>query len=332
MPALFESGMFVREPAWHGEGRVVDEFPKDFAEARKLADLEWEWESRPVFAAGLGDDGEVAYSEIENFHRIVRNDTEETLSVMRGSYHLITIAEMGEIYEALLQQTNIRHDTLVSLDGGKMVAGVAFIDEPVTITSASGREDVSATYPYLGLVNRVDGTMSCKAVQTDVRIVCANTASYAELKGGQTGLLFSFSHTAHWKDRLDQARETVMGARVEHERYVKLAGELLGRSITSKHVSMFLSEFIPEPPAGLISDRVAKNIEEARGAVRGILASETTAGVSDTAFGLVQAAIEYLDHVRWSQSWETKTRRSLLRPEPLKARALEIAQRVTAGV
>ena len=35
----------------------------------------------------------------------------------------------------------------------------------------------------------------------------------------------------------------------------------------------------------------------------------------------VQAAGEYLDHVRGARSWETRLNRTLIRPEPLKHRA-----------
>ena len=42
------------------------------------------------------------------------------------------------------------------------------------------------------------------------------------------------------------------------------------------------------------------------------------------AYGLMQAAGEYLDHVRTARSWETRLNRTLIRPEPLKHRALSL--------
>ena len=56
------------------------------------------------------------------------------------------------------------------------------------------------------------------------------------------------------------------------------------------------------PPTGLVTDRVARNVEEARSALRLIFESKTTEQVADTAYGLVQAAGEYLDHVRTARS------------------------------
>jgi hypothetical protein len=85
------------------------------------------------------------------------------------------------------------------------------------------------------------------------------------------------------------------------------------------------------PPQVLISDRVVKNVEDARYALRQILASRTTEQVAHTVYGLVQGAGEYLDHARAARSWETRLSRTLLRSEPLKARALKLAREVAAN-
>jgi hypothetical protein len=85
------------------------------------------------------------------------------------------------------------------------------------------------------------------------------------------------------------------------------------------------------PPQGLVTDRVARNVEEARNAVRLILQSKTTEPVAGTAYGLMQAAGEYLDHVRHARSWETRLNRTLIRPEPLKHRALSLVHEVVSA-
>ena len=62
-----------------------------------------------------------------------------------------------------------------------------------------------------------------------------------------------------------------------------------------------------------------------------IFASATTEQVADTAYGLVQAAGEYLDHVRSARSSETRLNRPLIRPAPLKHRALTLVREVIAA-
>jgi phage/plasmid-like protein (TIGR03299 family) len=163
-----------------------------------------------------------------------------------------------------------------------------------------------------------------------VRIVCANTFRAAELEGDRTGATFSFIHRSSWRARIEEARKAVTGARAEMHRYTELATELLGITVTPAQRELFITQFIPMPPQGLVTDRVARNVDEARAALRMILESTTTQQVSGTAYGLVQAAGEYLDHIRNARSWETKLNRTLIRPEPLKHRALSLIREVAA--
>jgi phage/plasmid-like protein (TIGR03299 family) len=166
----------------------------------------------------------------------------------------------------------------------------------------------------------------CALRATAVRIVCANTFRAAELEGDRTGATFSFIHKSSWRNRIDEARRAVTGAQAEMRRYADLARDLLAIHVTPAQRELFITEFIPKPPEGLITDRVARNIGEARQALRMIFQSATTEQVSGTAYGLVQAAGEYLDHVRTARSWETRLNRTLIRPEPLKHRALSLAR------
>jgi phage/plasmid-like protein (TIGR03299 family) len=162
-----------------------------------------------------------------------------------------------------------------------------------------------------------------------VRIVCANTFRAAELEGERTGATFSFIHKSSWRNRLDEARQAVRGARTEIHRYRELARELLAIPITAQQREVFITEFIPTPPQGLITDRVARNVEEARNALRLLFQSATNEHIASTAYGLVQASGEYLDHVRTARSWETRLNRTLIRPEPLKHRALRLIREIT---
>ena len=76
---------------------------------------------------------------------------------------------------------------------------------------------------------------------------------------------------------------------------------------------------------------MARNVEEARKALRLIFHSATTEQIAGTAYGLVQAAGEYLDHVRTARTWETRLNRTLIRPEPLKHRALSLIREVATA-
>jgi phage/plasmid-like protein (TIGR03299 family) len=328
MPANVESMFSVRQMPWHREGTILADYPGTWAEARVLAGLDWDPIATEVYACTGIDRSTLTevYEQVEGWKAISRSDTGTVLSINKDSYTVISHREMGEIVEAVLAQPNVKWETAGVLDGGRAVWCLALLDEPVTLPG-----DDSPTLPYLAITNRHDGTAACALRATAVRIVCANTFRAAELEGERTGATFSFIHRSSWKTRIEEARKAVTGARAEMHRYTELATELLGIPVTPRQRELFITEFIPMPPQGLVTDRVARNVDEARQALRMIFESKTTEQVAHTAYGLVQAAGEYLDHVRAARSWETRLNRTLIRPEPLKHRALSLIRDVVAA-
>ena len=327
MPANVESMFSVREMPWHREGIILADYPGSWAEARKLAGLDWNPVAVPTYAiVGATPDGHPVFEADAGWNRIIRSDTGQTLSHRPDSYTVIDHNEMGEIVEAVLTQPNVKWETAGVLDEGRAVWCLALLDEPITLPG-----DSSATLPYLAITNRHDGTGACALRATAVRIVCANTFRAAELEGERTGTTFSFVHKANWRNRIEEARQAVTGARREMRRYQELAIELLDIPVTPQQRELFVTQFIPMPPDGLVTDRVARNVDEARKALRLLFESQTTEQVVGTAYGLVQGAGEYLDHVRTARSWETKLNRTLIRPEPLKHRALALVREITAA-
>jgi len=324
MPANIESMFSVRQMPWHREGTILADYPGDWATARKLAGLDWDPVTSEVYAVtGINADGTAHYEPVTGWKSVIRSDTGAVLSLNRDTYTVIDHGEMGEIVEAVLAQPNVKWETAGVLDEGRSVWCLALLDEPVTLPG-----DDSATLPYLAITNRHDGTAACALRATAVRIVCANTFRAAELEGERTGATFSFIHKSSWRSRIEEARRAVTGAQAEMRRYSDLARELLAIPVTPAQRELFITEFIPKPPEGLITDRVARNVDEARKALRLLFDSTTNEQIAGTAYGLVQAAGEYLDHVRTARSWETRLNRTLIRPEPLKHRALSLAREV----
>jgi phage/plasmid-like protein (TIGR03299 family) len=177
MPANVQSMFSVRQMPWHRQGTVIEDYPGDWNAARKLAGLDWEPVAADVYAvSGINPDDTDHYDQIGVWKSISRSDTGAVLSVQKDSYTVIDHAEMGEIVEAVLAQTNVKWETAGVLEGGRSVWCLALLDEPVDLPG-----DTSATLPYLAITNRHDGTAACPLRATAVRIVCANTFRAAEL-------------------------------------------------------------------------------------------------------------------------------------------------------
>lgn len=324
MPSEVESMFSVRAMPWHRQGIVLDEHPKTWIEARRLAGLDWDVIEETVYELrGIGADGRAIFEPIDGWKRLARSDDGRTLWLSRDSYTVIDHQAMGEIMEAVLQLPGVRWETGGVLDQGRAVWCLALLDEPITVPG-----DNTVTYPYMAITNRHGIPGACTLRATAIRILCANTFRAAELEGERTGATFAFVHRTNWRSRLEEARAAVTGVRREMRDYQELAQQLLGIRVTPQQRELFITEFVPMPPEGLVTERVVNNVEEARKALRDIMASPTTASIAHTAYGLVQGAGEYLDHVRRSRSWETKLNRTLIRPEPLKAKALSLVREI----
>lgn len=334
MPSFFDTGFTVREPAWHGLGVVLEDFPGSIDEARQHAGLAWDPVTAPVYARTTSASGPGGL-EVEEFlpvpgHKLItRSDTGSVLAVPKSSYEVITNRETFEIVEAVLDQPNVKWESAGAVRDGALVWALARIDEPFEIPG-----DPSPAYPYVTMLNAHDGTAACKVLYTSVRVVCWNTFQLASAEGDRHGHQFTFRHTKNVRDRIEDAKLALAGARDEAAEYRELMTELVGIKVTPTQAKRYIAEFIPSPPEAVISDRVASNVAEARNAVWRILRGDNgslTPEVAGTAYGLVQASTEYLDHVRGWKKAETKFGRQLLRAEPLKAKAVKLAREVAAS-
>jgi phage/plasmid-like protein (TIGR03299 family) len=363
MSADVEKMFSVRESVWwqgtsedKGQASILGDHPK-WEDARILAGLDWDPQSetlhRPIDVDALKDeythvmfDAELsdaqrldrlvelaaaAQKQVEGWKHVHRSDTIATLACTMDSYEVITNSDFGGIFDAVLGQDNVKFETGGCLEGGKRVWMLAKLDEPMTLPG-----DSTVTYPFMALMSRHDAMGATVLRATNVRIVCKNTFNMAEMAQDGKAVrnnsgTYSFVHRGDWHSRVEEARTAVSGVRAEARAYVELSKSLLLVKVNKTTTTKFINTFIPAPPDGMASDRVLRNVETSREKLAEILASPTVAGagIGGTAYGLIQGAGEYLDHARQARTWETKLNRSLLRPEPLKARALSIVRELT---
>lgn len=354
MSHYFESGFSVREPMWHGLGTILDDYPSSWAEARKLAGLDWEARSRPVLTlrddldlvidpetgammvqgSGATDSSvPIAVEDIvavPEYQCIKRSDTWEMLSIMEDSYGIVPIDLMGRVVELILGQANVKFETAGVLKGGRAVWVLCYIDEPYCVVGdkdATGSD--AMTYPYLAVLNSFDGYHQFQVVPTQVRVQCWNTYS-AALSGSRSGNAFTFRHSRNVQANVEEAKPIMEMVRKDQQEWLELAGELATLNVNDAAVKRFEELFLPEPSehGRQTSDIVKANVDKARKMFRELYLGSTCEAHHGTALGLVDASVEYLDHARAGRNSETMFGRSVLKPEPLKAKAVQWARRV----
>lgn len=331
MPAEFESGFFVRKPAWHGLGVVLEDYPGRET-AMRLAGHNWHVVKAPVLVPGyvvVGEQDCEEYGEVRRLHgwkALMRDDTSIAIAVVKESYEVVQNDVMWDIVGAMVQEPNVKYETAGVLRGGAILWVLAKLDEPTVIPG-----DNSEIYPYVHVSTTHDGSGAVRGECVSVRVVCANTYMAARNQSEQTGLYYSFRHSKNVMERIDEAREALGLVRDQHGAFVRLSVELAKVHVTDSQVKDFLRGFLPDPPAAVTTERAVANVEQARQMIDEILMGPTIADAHRrTAYGLWQSGIEYLDHGRAFRSAETHFKRTV-RPQPAKMQLARLALKVSTG-
>jgi len=331
MPAYFETGFMVREPAWHGLGIVLDDYPGR-EEAMRLAGHDFTLIERGIEIPGhIPDDSENPAdwrlpAPITGWKALVREDSGDVMNIVKDSYTVIQNDTGWDIVDAIVGE-GAKYETGLTLKGGAVCSVLAYLPEPTRVPG-----DDSEILPFVNVSWTHDGSGALSARATSVRVVCWNTQSAAEAQGERLGTDFTFRHTKNVMDRIEDAKLAIQGVRASHDVFMEYATELARTPITTEQRELFICSLIPMPPEALISDRVRTNVEDARQSVRLLFSGRSIPEAHEqTAYGLWLAGTEYLDHVRAYRSPETHFGRSMLRAEPAKAKMGKLIAEVVAS-
>jgi phage/plasmid-like protein (TIGR03299 family) len=196
----------VKERAWHGLGKIVDQYPTS-AEAIKYAGLNYSVEKRPLFTYDTENhygETDIIIPEIDvpNYFATVRTDTEQVLGVVGKDYEIVQNINAFEFFDAIVGDGDgILYETAGALGKGERIFITAKLPGYIRV----GKDDFIEK--YLFLTTSHDGFGSITAAFTPVRIVCNNTLN-AAMRNHTNAI--KIRHTASANDRLKQAH-TLMG-------------------------------------------------------------------------------------------------------------------------
>jgi len=342
MPALFEQGFFVREPAWHKLGVVLDEYPGREL-AMRLAGHDWdvieipllgEFSNEILAAAGQAqnENGRGFMKRVSGSVLHVRSDNLFELATHSTTFERILNSTAYDVAEILFDQ-GFQYEAGITVDGGRTCAITLKLDEPITITG-----DDSVVLPYGCLSWAHDGSASLKVRSGTIRQVCANTIAMSEAEGSKLGTDFTFRHTKNVHERIEDAKKAIHGVREALDVYREVAEELAAQPVTPGQRDWFVSTIIGDRDGRISrnvdsSDRVKDNVERERAKINSLFFGPTVPEDHRlTAYGLWVAGGEYFDHLRNYRSVDSYVRRTLLTDSREKAslrntisEALEVA-------
>ena len=287
-----ESMFYVGETPWHGLG-VELKTPPTAKEAIIAAGLDWAVEKRPLFACDKEKDGSPVI-EVPTHEAIVRTTDDRVLGVVGGSYVPVQNVEAFEFMDTLVTEGKMSYHVAGSLRQGQRI----------WILGKIGRTDIVKNDPidkYLLLYNCHDGSGALRALETVIRVVCANTAR-AALEGGK-GEGFYFRHTTNVKNRIEQARKALGLAQMEFDKFVDFAKATAKLKMKAKDIEKFTNTLIPDNPE-LESNTRAENKRTELLELIETGTGQDIPGVRGTGWAAYGGVVEYVNFKRSTRGAE----------------------------
>ncbi|KMQ76400.1 DUF932 domain-containing protein [Marinobacter subterrani] len=288
MAHLIEQMAYVGQPPWHGLGNELTS-NQPLEVWAKQAGLDWEIEESPV--RYVTNNGRGALGEILSYPDskvLYRSDTKAPLSVVGNRFKVVQPEEILEFYRDLTEVSGFELETAGVLKGGRKMWALARTGQSGML---KGNDKTNA---YVLLATACDGTMATTAQFTSIRVVCNNTLAVAVK--GFTGSAVRVKHNTDFNADLVKRRLGISVTAWDDFMYRMKA--LSERRVTPSEASNYFQKVFTGDAAnggGRTGERsVAKSLSLFKGEGRGAgLASS-----DGTAYGLLNAVTEFIDHQR----------------------------------
>ena len=275
--------MYANKPAWHKLGNIFDvggDKAPNSEEAMKLAHLGWKVLKEELF---LGDGKRAG-----KFFGLVREDTRNTLNVVKKRYAVLQNTEAFSFLDSLLMDGIMRYEAAFALKGGQEVCLLARMPSV---------DYVGGTDPMLRyvLLTMGHGSGAINILPTSVRVECANLKALALGIGKKRKVVCSVRHTGDLSEKLTVARQFISQFDAAFTLYKENAQKLLV-GCSPEQRREYLARLFPKPermtPRQRSSyDRKVAGVQEAWAAP-----AQQVAGVKGTWWAMYNAVTAFLDH------------------------------------
>lgn len=282
MPANVDKMAYVGQVPWHGLGAEIPA-NASIPQALKAASLNWTLERLPVEFTLNGE----RHSTTKR-HVLVRSDTLEVFDTTGPQYTPFQNEEVVGFFSEYLAAGDMRIETLGSLNDGRDIWCLAKLNDGFTL----GRKDRVEGYIFMMNPHRYGHAAVVKF--TTIRIVCNNTLMMALHAGGDSVNLTH--HMAFTSDRKYEAQERLGIAREQLASAKENAQRLAAQEMTRERAIAFVTDLFN-------GDKQEKELEKQPARVRRVIelfdgqaAGSQLSSAKDTAWGLLNAVTQYVDH------------------------------------
>ena len=322
MAHLLEQMAYVGETPWHGLGNLLP--AKQSLEVwQKQAGMDWQIEETPVrfMSDAIGNLGTIhSFPEQKVLYR---SDTKKGLSVVSQRYQIVQPREVLEFYRDLTEISGYELETAGVLKEGRKFWALARTGQSSTL---KGNDVV---HGYLLLATSCDGTLATTATPTTIRVVCNNTLSIAVNGASQA---IKVPHSTRFDP---QAVKQQLGVAVaQWDAFMYRMRTLAERKVKSHEAMNYFLRVLCDAQPGSADMSVLAN-ERALNKVQSLYdgngRGSSLDGAKGTAWGLLCAVTEYVDHERRAKSNEYRMDSAWFgQGATIKQRALDTALQLAA--
>ena len=295
MAHFVQSMAYVGETPWHALGNQL-QAKQPIEVWAKEAGMDWKILETAVRymteqAGSLG-----AIMTFEDQKVLYRSDTKAPLSVVSNRYQVVQPQSVLEFYRDLTEISGFELETAGVLKEGKKFWALAKTGKEASL---KGNDVVRG---YILLATSCDSTLATTATPTTVRVVCNNTLTIA-IDGASSAI--KVPHSTIFDP---QAVKQQLGIAISQWDSFMYSMRTLSERKVKSHESMnyFLkvicqSDSQVDPALGLINERALKKVQAL---YDGQGHGSELASASGTAWGLLNAVTEFVDHERRAKNQE----------------------------
>lgn len=286
MVAAVETMAYVGATPWHGLGSQLQE-GADLETWREHSGLNYELREQPVFTNVGG------LKKIPGYKALVRSDTNTHLSMVKDSYKVVQPGEVLDFFKDLTEKMGFQLETAGVLREGRKYWALANIGKEARIM---GQDEL---HGYLLLGTSCDGTMATTAAFTSIRVVCQNTLGYA-LQEAETNKEGSRQIKVYHSSKFvaeDVKMKLGIGV-ASWDHFIERVNALANRKVKPSEAQQFLVNVFGDPMKDLEEQPNARAIKHVWELYNGQGMGSGLKAADGTAWGLVNAVTEFIDHKR----------------------------------
>src|SRR3990167_2472270 len=224
---------YVGETPWHKQGVYLGEKEATSEEMLVAAGMDWKVITRPVY---VPDNEEEYYSEIEGYKSIIRQDTNEILSIVKNRYTPLQNEEAFAVLDPFLSETKAVWHTAGVLGKGERVWVLAKLPGNIQVT----KDDIIDKY-FL-LTSSHDGSSSIQLRFTPIRVVCQNTLQMSLV--GEGSSIMKVKHTKNQGGKIKEAIKILGLVEQCSKEFENTAKEMYEFKMSDTDIDNYLTEIL----------------------------------------------------------------------------------------